>query len=398
MIKKIFILVTISFQTIYAQNIESILDLVDKNNHTLKQQQNMIYSNKVGIDLSQTWKNPVLGFGINDINLDDPTSRDIEAMQTQYITYSQSIPTNGKLETQKKIQEYSLQIQKLQYENNKKKLKSQALKYSYNIYFEQKKLEIINKYLQNLEKQKSLMKLLYENGKIDQSKIVNIDIRIYKLKLQKQKLDYLLSQQKLFLENIVYQKIDTIAFSIDKYKRVFDTKNAIQNHPLVMIEKLKIQQQKEQTNLIEKEKISDVKFTVGYYEREKFDDYISFNVAIPLSIQGTEKLKMKKSHFNTMALKDNLKSLEQQLKITIKELESKMKVSKQNFELIEKTMIPLNDTLEESHTIHLSTNMMNSISIYESTNSKYELMLLSKTEKLSFFNAKSKLLYFKGNL
>lgn len=398
MIKKIFILVTISFQTIYAQNIESILDLVDKNNHTLKQQQNMIYSNKVGIDLSQTWKNPVLGFGINDINLDDPTSRDIEAMQTQYITYSQSIPTNGKLETQKKIQEYSLQIQKLQYENNKKKLKSQALKYSYNIYFEQKKLEIINKYLQNLEKQKNLMKLLYENGKIDQSKIVNIDIRIYKLKLQKQKLDYLLSQQKLFLENIVYQKIDTITFSIDKYKRMFDTKNAIQNHPLVMIEKLKIQQQKEQTNLIEKEKISDVKFTVGYYEREKFDDYISFNVAIPLSIQGTEKLKMKKSHFNTMALKDNLKSLEQQLKITINELESKMKVSKQNFELIEKTMIPLNDTLEESHTIHLSTNMMNSISIYESTNSKYELMLLSKTEKLSFFNAKSKLLYIKGNL
>jgi len=42
--------------------------------------------------------------------------------------------------------------------------------------------------------------------------------------------------------------------------------------------------------------------------------------------------------------------------------------------------------------------MMNSINVYESINSKYDLILLIKDEKINYFDAISKLLYFKGSL
>ena len=398
MFKKTLLLATLSLQFVNAQNLESILELVDKNNFSLKEKQAFINASKVGVELSDTWQNPTLGFGINDINLEEPSARDIEAMQTQFITYSQVIPTNGKLESQKEIKQYDLNINQIEFENYKQKLKSQAMRYSYIIYYENEKLEIVNKYIENLAKQKELMQLLYENGKIAQSKVVSLDLRIYKLKLKKQKLQYKISQTKLALENIVYEKVKSIQINNHITEIIIDIDDILEKHPLVLIQKEKIKLQKEKTDLANKKKFSDVKFTVGYYNREKFDDYMSFNIAIPLSIQGREKLEVKKSKVNERLYENSLESLRQQIKTTIKDLEEKRDISKQNFDLIENTMIPLNDTLEESHTIHLSTNMMNSISVYESLNSKYDLILLSKDEKINYFDAISQLLYFKGNL
>jgi len=398
MLKKTLILVTLGLQFVNAQSLESILELVDKNNSSLKEKQAFIDASKVNVELSNTWQNPILGFGVNDINLDEPTSRDIEAMQTQFISYSQVIPTNGKLQSQKEIKQYGLNIKQIEFNNYKQKLKSQAMQYSYTIYYENEKLEIVNRYIENLGKQKELMQLLYENGKIAQSKVVGLDLRIYKLKLKKQKLKYKISKIKLALENIVYSKVDTIELNNHINEMMINIDAVLEKHPLILIQKEKIKEQQEKTDLANKKKFSDVKLTVGYYNREKFDDYMSFNIAIPLSIQGREKLEVRKSKVNELAMQNSLESLQQQIKTTIKDLEEQRDISAQNFDLIENTMIPLNDTLEESHTIHLSTNMMNSISVYESVNSKYDLLLLGKDEKINYFDAISKLLYFKGSL
>jgi len=398
MLKKTLILVTLGLQFVHAQSLESILELVDKNNSSLKEKQAFIDASKVNVELSNTWQNPILGFGVNDINLDEPTSRDIEAMQTQFISYSQVIPTNGKLQSQKEIKQYGLNIKQIEFNNYKQKLKSQAMQYSYTIYYENEKLEIVNRYIENLGKQKELMQLLYENGKIAQSKVVGLDLRIYKLKLKKQKLKYKISKIKLALENIVYSKVDTIELNNHINDMMINIDAVLEKHPLILIQKEKIKEQQEKTDLANKKKFSDVKLTVGYYNREKFDDYMSFNIAIPLSIQGREKLEVRKSKVNELAMQNSLESLQQQIKTTIKDLEEQRDISAQNFDLIENTMIPLNDTLEESHTIHLSTNMMNSISVYESVNSKYDLLLLGKDEKINYFDAISKLLYFKGSL
>ena len=188
MFKTTLILVTLGLHSINAQSLENILELVDKNNYFLKEKKSQINASKISVDLADTWQNPILGFGVNDINFDEPTSRDIEAMQTQFVSYSQVIPTNGKLESKKEIQQYLLNINQIEFTNYKQKLKSQAMQYSYTIYYKNEKLKIINRYLENLKKQKERKQLLYENGKIAQSKVVSLDLRIYKLKLKNKSL------------------------------------------------------------------------------------------------------------------------------------------------------------------------------------------------------------------
>lgn len=399
MLKKTLVLsIILTSNFLFAQTLEQVLSLVEVNNYDIKKQRFQILAAEANIELSNTWQNPILGIGVNDINFDRPTSRDLEAMQTQYITYSQVIPTNGKLKSKSEISKYDVTINTLRLKNNIDKLKSLAMGYSYTIYLQQEKLKIVKNYLDNLLKQKELMSLLYENGKIDQSKLVSIDLRIYKLKLKQQKLNYKVSQTKLSLENIIYEKLNKLELDTKMDFPKIELKNVLSNHFLVLIENEKIKQQKEKTELAEKEKFSDIKLTVGYYDRERFDDYASFNISIPLSIQGSEKLKIKKSKIDRDSLENGLLSLKQQIKTTVRDLEEKLQISKENYSLIQNTMIPLNDTLKQSHTIHLSTNMMNSLSVYESKNSKYDLLLLGKDEQISYFNALSKLVYFKGNL
>ena len=398
MIKKICLLVVGLSYALSATTLENILDLVEENNSILKAKQKLVESSKIDAQLSNTWSNPVVGLGATDINLDSPSKRDIEAMQTQFITYSQSIPTNGKLKLATDIKNNDTNIKNLEYVEFKQKLQSQAMLYSYSLYFENQKLEIVNKYISNLHDQKELMHLLYENGKLDQSKLVSIDIKLYKQKLQQQKIAYKISNIQSNLANIIYRKIDSVEFSNNYGNSMIDLDFILENHPLVLIEKEKIKQQTQKIELENRKKISDVKLTVGYYQREKFDDYLSFNVAIPLSIQGKEKLKVQKSKIEKNTTEDKLVGLQKQIETTIEDLQQKIILSKQNFELIENKMIPLNETLSQSHKMHLSTNTMDSINVYESTNSKLELLLLVSDEKMNYFTALAKLYYFKGKL
>ena len=398
MIKNLIIGLVLSTSIVSAQSLSTILELIENNNSTIKQQKYNIDVSKTTEELSNSWQNPVIGFGFNDINLDNPNSRDLEPMQTQYISYSQVIPTNGKLQTKTNISRYNSVIDEIKLENLKIKLKSQAISLVYNYILQKEKLTLLYKYLDNLKKQKELITLLYENGKIDQSKLVSLDLREYKLELKKQKIEYKIAKIHALLENLTYEKIDTITVKENRYNDSVNIDSILDSHPLVQIVKNKIKQQEQKTKLAKDEKISDVKFTVGYYNRENFDDYISMNLSLPLGLQGREKLQIQQSYTKTKALNNQLLALQQQLKTTIDELLIKISTSKKNYLMIEEKMIPLNDSLKQSHTIHLSTNMMNSISVYESINNRYDLLLLSKDEKLSYLEALSKLQYFKGNL
>jgi len=398
MIKNLIIGLVLSTSIVSAQSLSTILELIENNNSTIKQQKYNIDVSKITEALSNSWQNPVIGFGFNDINLDNPNSRDLEPMQTQYISYSQVIPTNGKLQTKTNISRYNSVIDEIKLENLKIKLKSQAISLVYNYILQKEKLTLLYKYLDNLKKQKELITLLYENGKIDQSKLVSLDLREYKLELKKQKIEYKIAKIHALLENLTYEKIDTITVKENRYNDSVNIDSILDSHPLVQIVKNKIKQQEQKTKLAKDEKISDVKFTVGYYNRENFDDYISMNLSLPLGLQGREKLQIQQSYTKTKALNSQLLALQQQLKTTIDELLVKISTSKKNYMMIEEKMIPLNDSLKQSHTIHLSTNMMNSISVYESINNRYDLLLLSKDEKLSYLEALSKLQYFKGNL
>lgn len=398
MLKKLSLVAIVFINVSSAITLDKVLELVQTNNASLQAKQIKVDSNKIDETLSDTWSNPIVGFGASDINLDTPKKRDIEAMQTQFITYSQTIPTNGKLGVATDIKMSDTKIKQLEVQDFALKLKSQALLYAYNIYFQTRKLDIVTKYIEHLNKQKELMDLLYKNGKLDQSKLVSLDIKIYKQKLSLQKITYKISQMKSSLENIIYEKVNSIELSDDMLNSTFDVTKILENHPIVLIKKEQIKKQSFQIDLEDRKKISDVKFTVGYYQRERFDDYMSFNVAIPLSIQGRENLKIKMNQKEKSLLEQQFIALEQQIKTVLDEIQQRAKTSKLNFELIENKMIPLNDDLEVSHKVHLSTNMMQSLEVYKTTNNKFELMLLLNDEKINYYSALAQLYYYKGVL
>ena len=129
--------------------------------------------------LSTTWANPIIGIGVNDIQLDDVSARDLEAMQTQYISYTQSIPTNGKLALKKDISVYDTKIQTFLLDDYRLKLQATIENYAYKTTIVENKIEVLDKYIQNLEKQKNIANVLYDNGKIKQGDIVKIDLKLY---------------------------------------------------------------------------------------------------------------------------------------------------------------------------------------------------------------------------
>ncbi len=392
MLKNILITSLCFSSYVGAITLDNLLSLAKNQNYTLQEKNRSIEKTLYDTKLSTIWENPVLGIGVNDIQLDDVGARDLEAMQTQYITYTQSIPTNGKLDLQKDISVYDTKIKSLQRDDYILKLESIVSNYAYKITIVEKKIEVLQKYIQNIYKQKEIANVLYDNGKIKQGDIVKLDLKLYKLELKKNNFEYLKEKYYIAIENLVYAKIDTIELPLE-YK---DTINIQYDttHPFVASIKEQLNQENKKIQFEQSKKIDDVKFTVGYNQREKFEDYLSINFSIPLAIQGKENLQVAKQKITKHQKMDTLAIVEQKFKTDINDLSKKAQKSQYNLLIITNNLLPLNEKLQELYELHSSTNMMGSISIYEAVNEKYELELMQYDELEIYFDAISKLRYY----
>lgn len=392
MIKNILITLLIFSSYASAMTLESLFTLAKEKNYSIKEKNRSIEKSLYDTKLSTTWTNPVLGVGVNDIRLDDVSARDLEAMQTQYITYTQNIPTNGKLDLKKDISVYDTKIKSLQRDAYVLKLESIIKNYAYKITIVEKKIKLLKKYIKNLQKQKEIANVLYDNGKIKQGDIVKLDLKIYKFELKKNNFEYLQQKYYIALENLVYTKIDTIELSL-RYK---DIKNIKYDgtHPFVASIQEQLNQENKKIQYEKSKKVNDLKFTVGYNQRESFEDYLSFKLSIPLAIQGKENLKIAKQNITKHQKMDTLAIVEQKFKTDIRNLTKKALKSKYNIEIITNNLLPLNEKLQELSELHSSTNMMDSMSMYEAVNGKYELELMKYDELEIYFDAISKLAYY----
>ena len=99
-----------------SQSMNHYYKMLKNNNLVLKNSKALISINKQKSKLSNTWDNPVFSVGVNDLLLNKNfLSRDVEAMQTQYISLSQKIPTNNKLGIKASISRSEELISKLIY-------------------------------------------------------------------------------------------------------------------------------------------------------------------------------------------------------------------------------------------------------------------------------------------
>jgi outer membrane protein TolC len=389
------ILITTLIFSSYASGItlDNLIALAKKKNFIIQEQNRSIEKTLYDTKLSTVWENPVLGIGVNDIQLDDVSARDLEAMQTQYISYTQSIPTNGKLNLQKDISVYDTKITTLQRDDSILKLVSTVRNYAYKIATVEKKIAVLNNYMLNLTKQKEIANVLYDNGKINQGDVVKIELKFYKLVLKKSNFEYQKEKYYIALENLVYTKVDSIEELSLEYKEDIGIQYN-DTHPFVASIKEQLNQEDKKIAYEQSKKIDDLKFSVSYNQREAFEDYLSFSISIPLAIQGRENLKVAKQKINKDQKLDTLEGIEQKFKTDIADLSKKAQNSQHNLNTITNNLLPLTEKLQELFELHSSTNMMGSLSMYDAVNEKYELELMKYDELEIYFETVSRLAYY----
>jgi len=345
--KKIAIALSFAISSSFALSLDEIVDTALKNNQNLKSIQSSINVADENIKLSRKWKNPTLTLGVNDIHFDEPFKRDSEAMQGQYIGFSQIIPIGNKLDIKEEISQKDKNIVTLNLEDKKLILKSKIYEISYNILILERKLKLLSKYEKNIKKVEKLSQALYSLGKSSQNEILNAKVAFSNVQIQKQNLKNMIDNLYLKLEQISYEKIDTIDASLEIEELVLNMD--MQNHPKIKMQEEKIRKFNELSKLeLENEK-GDIKVNIAYFNRDsKFKDYANISVNIPLSLYKTEKVKALKQKIKANEESSKLEDTKQNFKIEVMSLENNMNSAYSNYSLINKTIIPLKQKIQKN--------------------------------------------------
>ncbi len=380
-----------------ASSFSGTLDEITKNalnrNFEIKEIQKSIDLSEQDIILSNTWKNPMLSLGVNDIQFNNPLQRDKEAMQAQFIGLSQVIPTNGKLSKKTKIAQKDKEIAQLLLKEKKLSLISKIYEYGYSIIITQKKIDLINHYQKNTKELEEVASMLYENGKTKQIVPLNAKLLNSKLQTQKENLIFKLQSLKLKLQELTYEDIQDIEASLEKkeYKKA-----DINNHPTI----LKLQKLIEKQNSIAKfqnaKNIPDVKVNFGYFQREDRADYTSISVSFELPVRDIEEIEVTKANYKASMLQDRIKTIKQLFITKIQTLQKKMDKSYKNYEILLHDMGSQKDYIGQNIALHAELGHMNSIDLIQNINDSINLEIMALNELESYFSAYSQNLYFTG--
>jgi len=405
MLNKSLLLATIIFANISFLNakslnkiddIDNIVEKTYKNNYNLKALAQVIKTAKEQIELSSKLSNPILSFGANDIQFDDVTRRDLEAMQGQFIGFTQTFPLGDKLKISKDIAVNDYEISKYTVEDKKLQYKAKIYEYIYNIKLLKERLALFDEFKNNITKLESLLKEFYKYNKASQVEILNTQIIYQELNLKSQKLKTILNTITLKLEQITYEKIENINLSTKIEKIKLSTK--IESHPKILSF---VQSSKKFENIssLEKEKKnSDLKVSLNYFQREgKYKDYANIAFAIPLSIYESEDIKSRQAKFKALEVNHKLEDMKQNFKNQIKIYQENIDDSIITLNIINKTIIPKYKQLQKVLEKHNSSNtykMIDSKSLINNFNEtiKYKLKALDLKEQ--YFNNLSKSIYF----
>lgn len=397
MIKNAIFFAFLTLSSSYAQSIEEIVKYALNNNYDLKSMQNSILIANEQIKISKKWENPSLTLGANDIQSSDIFAKDLEPMQARYIGFSQVIPLGDKYKINENLTKKQKDIEILSLEDKKLELSSKIYEYAYAILVLQRKNLLLNKYENNLNSLKKLLNALYENSKVNQNSILDIDIKAAQLSLKQQNLQNTIKTLYLKLEEISYMKISTINANMNLEKK--ELKKEISSHPKILIALKSIEKSKTNSKLQDAKRNSDLKLNLAYFSRdEKYKDYVNFSVNIPLSIYGRENIKVLKSKFETKKLQDDLKKIEQKFKISIKILQNNINNSYTTYSLLQKTIIPLKQKIQMNIEIYNSLDQSQAQDSIKNLNEVISYELLALDEMNKYFNFISKSIYFTQGL
>jgi len=397
MLKKSIVIMISLVSFSFAININDAKELIKQKNENLKFLKEDIQISLKDEEASSIWKNPILGIGANDILISDFKARDKEAMQTQFITFSQTIPLGDSFDIKKNISKKQTLI--YNYLLDDKKLMYNSL---LSVYFSeykiiQNKIVLLKKYKTNVQNKKKVLVQLFQNQNSKQEEIVNTQILYSSLELKEESLLLKLDLIKLKIEELTFTKISKIEHSLESKKKInLDINPLIENHPLILAYKIKIKKENEKIKLEQSKKYSQLKLSTGYYQRENFDDYLAFSISMPLSIYGSENIKILKNKKRFKKSKNSLNILKNQFMQDIKQLQFQKKNALNKYKILTNKMIKDDIFIGEILKSKSSILKFNSIKIIDNLNNILKKKLLALDELSKYYKANGKLKYYIG--
>ncbi|MBU0925579.1 TolC family protein [bacterium] len=391
--KKILLCFSLTVYLLSAVTIDELVKNTNENNYDLKSIDKSIEVANHQISLSKKWQNPVLSLGLNDLWLNDLSSRDKEAMQASFIGLSQVIPTGSKLEIKEKIAQKDRNIQILNLEDKKLELESKVYEYVYTILLLERKYKLLESYEQNIKKLETLFTSLYKYQKVTQNEILNSQISALDISLQKQNLKNMIDNSYLKLEQITYTKIDKIDENIDIKKINLLTIN--QEHPKFKTLEEMANKSKNMADLEAEKKIPDMMLNVAYFQRDsKFNDYVNVSVSFPLPIYDTENTARLQAKMNMNETNDRLEQLKHNFLMQSEILKNSLNSSYTNYNLIEEKIIPIKEKIQKNIETYNSFDKIKPQESIKNLNEliSYETKAIDELQK--YYEAYSALLYF----
>lgn len=390
---KLLLSSSLAFSLLSASTIDELVKETFENNYDLKAVEKSIQVANQQINLSKNWQNPMLSLGVNDLWINDFSSRDKEAMQASFIGISQVIPTGSKLDIKEEIAQKDKNIQIQNLEDKKLELESKVYEYVYNILIAEEKYKLLNSYQDNISKLESLYTSLYKYQKVTQNEILNSQISALEINLQKQNLKNMIDNFYLKLEQITYSKIDKIDEKID-IKRI-DVLVPNNEHPKFRILEENVKKSKNRADLEQAKKIPDVQFNVAYFQRDdKFNDYVNVSVSIPLAIYKTEDTARVQAKMNANETNDKFEQLKHTFSLQIDMLKNTLNSSYENYNLIEQKIIPLKQKIQKNIETYNSFDKIKPQDSIKNLNELISFETKAIDELQKYYEAYSQLIYF----
>lgn len=390
---KIVLASSLTLSLLSAISIDELVNSTFENSYDLKSVEKSIEVANQQISIAKKWQNPILSMGINDLWINDFSSRNKEAMQASFIGISQVIPTGDKLEIKEKIASKEKNIKFYDFEDKKLELTSKINELVYNILLAEEKYRLLEEFEKNLEKLESLYGSLYKYQKATQNEIINSQISTVELKIQKQNLKNLIDNSYLKLEQITYTKIDKIDEKLEIKKVDLLIENS--SHPKFKSLEENSSKQQSIAELERAKKIPDVQVSLAYFQRDdKFNDYVNMAVSIPLPIYDTENVTRVQAKMSANETNDKLEQLKHNFDIQSKILKNNLNNAYENYNLIGQKIIPLKEKIQKN----IETfNTFDDVKPQESIKNLNELItyqIKAIDEQQKYYEAYSGLIYY----
>ena len=311
-----------------AQTLQETVEQSITNNYKLQ-----ILEEEQGITQQQSeiegfWDDPKVQIGINDIQADRPFSRNIEAMQNQYITYSQTIPLSNRLKVASELEKEKVKVLDIRKEALRVEIAYGIRKAFIDASYSQKTLQILDDYITFLQRP---MQLLINLASVERDLVeqyIKTELLQKSYQLQRQNALQRIEIAKEQVELIGNIKIDSFSdeVALKHYEKsgLEELLSKVEESPTLGIATALEDVAKKGVELAQEKEQADITVTGGVYQRFDRNDYVSFSVAYPLYTHGKQQKQkvqaMKRANIQELTYKKISVELAQGLKITLHEL------------------------------------------------------------------------------